>query len=157
VADSDPGQVRMVDVGGKPATLRRAAARAVVELAPQVAARVADATLPKGDAIAVCRVAAIMATKRTPDLLPLCHPIALTRVDVDARVDAGLGRVEFDVICETHDRTGVEMEALTGAAAAALCLYDMTKGLDAGGSVTFVGLLSKSGGKSGDWERTKLP
>ena len=143
----------MVDVGGKPATLRRATARAVVELSREVAARVADASLPKGDALAVCRVAAIMATKKTPDLLPLCHPIALTRVDVDSRVDLETGRVEFDVTCETHDRTGVEMEALTGATAAALCLYDMTKGLDAGGSIEFVGLLAKSGGKSGEWTR----
>jgi cyclic pyranopterin phosphate synthase len=143
----------MVDVGGKPATQRRAVARAVVTLAPEVAARVADAALPKGDALAVCRVAAIMATKRTPDLLPLCHPIGLTRVDVDASVDAERGRVQFDVACETHDRTGVEMEAMTGAMAAALCLYDMTKGLDAAGSIEFVGLLSKSGGKSGDWTR----
>jgi cyclic pyranopterin phosphate synthase len=147
----------MVDVGGKPATLRRATARAIVELSPAVALRVADASLPKGDALSVCRVAAIMATKKTPDLLPLCHPIGLTKVDVDSRVDTESGRVEFDVTCETHDRTGVEMEALTGASAAALCLYDMTKGLDAGGAVRFVGLLSKSGGKSGDWERRQLP
>src|SRR4051794_38314073 len=144
----------MVDVGGKPATLRRALARAVVTLSPEVAARVADAALPKGDALAVCRVAAIMAAKRTPDLLPLCHPIGLTSVEVEVEVDRASGQVRFDVICETTDRTGVEMEAMTAAAAAALCLYDMTKGLDAAGAVELVALVEKSGGKSGDWVRS---
>jgi cyclic pyranopterin phosphate synthase len=143
----------MVDVGGKPVTRRRARARATVTLAAHVLDRLEQGTLPKGDALAVCRVAAIMAAKRTPDILPLCHPIGLTSVDVEVEVDRAARQVHFDVICETTDRTGVEMESMTGASAAALCLYDMTKGLDATGSVGFVGLLSKSGGKSGDWER----
>jgi cyclic pyranopterin phosphate synthase len=115
--------------------------------------RLEDGTLPKGDALAVCRVAAIMAAKRTPDIVPLCHPIALTSVEADVSVDHGGGRVVVDVTCETTDRTGVEMEALTGASAAALCLYDMTKGLDAAGAVEWLGLMEKSGGKSGTWSR----
>jgi cyclic pyranopterin phosphate synthase len=148
------GVARMVDVGGKAVTRRRARARARVSLADHVLERIEDGTLPKGDALAVCRVAAIMATKRTPELLPLCHPIALTSVEVEAVVDRAAGEVRFDVVCETTDRTGVEMEAMTGASAAALCLYDMTKGLDAAGAVEQVALLEKSGGKSGHWTRT---
>jgi cyclic pyranopterin phosphate synthase len=151
VAES-PG-VRMVDVGDKPRTHRRARARAVVRLAPHVLKRLEDGTLPKGDALAVCRVAAIMAAKRTPDIVPLCHPIALTSVEADVSLDHAGGRVVVDVTCETTDRTGVEMEALTGASAAALCLYDMTKGLDAAGAVEWLGLMEKSGGKSGSWSR----
>jgi cyclic pyranopterin phosphate synthase len=147
----------MIDVGAKPVTRRRARARATVSLAREVIERIEERSLPKGDALAVCRVAAIMAAKRTPDILPLCHPIGLTRVDVEVDVDRPAGVVRFDVTCETADRTGVEMEAMTGAAAAALCLYDMTKGLDATGAVHEVLLLEKSGGKSGDWARPAAP
>jgi cyclic pyranopterin phosphate synthase len=150
---SEHGQVQMIDVGDKPVSRRRALARSVVVLAPEVAARVAAADLPKGDALAVCRVAAIMAAKRTPDILPLCHPLPLSHVSVDVEVDAAAGRVSFAVTCETTAQTGVEMEAMTGAAAAALCLYDMTKGLDAAGAIESVALLEKSGGKSGHWVR----
>ncbi len=149
----DAGTVQMIDVGDKPVTRRRAVARALVTLEPQVLERVASASLPKGDALAVCRVAAIMAAKRTPDLLPLCHPIGLTHVEPSLRVDRDAGRVEIDVVCETTDRTGVEMEALTAASAAALCLLDMTKALDPSGAIASVALLEKSGGKSGHWVR----
>jgi cyclic pyranopterin phosphate synthase len=150
---SEPGQVQMIDVGDKPVTRRSALARAVVALAPQVVERVAEGSLPKGDALAVCRVAAIMAAKRTPDVLPLCHPLPLSHVAVDVTIDRDAARVTFDVRCETTAQTGVEKEAMTGAAAAALCLYDMTKGLDAAGRVESVELLEKSGGKSGRWTR----
>jgi cyclic pyranopterin phosphate synthase len=143
----------MIDVGDKPRSRRRARARAVVRLSPDVLDSLEGGTLPKGDALAVCRVAAIMAAKRTPDIVPLCHPIALTSVEAGVAIDHEGGRVVVDVTCETTDRTGVEMEALTGAAAAALCLYDMTKGLDAAGAVEWLGLMEKSGGKSGSWAR----
>jgi cyclic pyranopterin phosphate synthase len=145
--------IQMIDVGAKPVTRRGARARATVRLAPQVLERVAGGTLPKGDALAVCRVAAIMGAKRTPDLVPLCHPIGLTHVGVEVDLDPAAGCVRIDVQCETDDRTGVEMEALTGASAAALCLYDMTKGLDPAGAIESVLLLEKHGGKSGDWRR----
>ena len=145
------GQVQMIDVGEKPVTRRTATARATVVLDPAVARRVAESDLPKGDALTVSRVAAIMAAKRTPDILPLCHPLPLSHVSVEARVDEG--RVVFEVTCETTAQTGVEMEAMTGASAAALCLYDMTKALDPTGAIESVVLLRKSGGKSGDWKR----
>jgi cyclic pyranopterin phosphate synthase len=112
---------------------------------------VREGSLPKGDALAVCRVAAIGGAKRTPDLLPLCHPLALSHVACD--VELGEDTVAFEVTCETTAQTGVEMEAMTGASAAALCLYDMTKSLDATGSIESVLLLRKSGGKSGEWTR----
>ena len=143
--------MQMIDVGDKAVTRRRAVARAVVVLAPSAADRLRDGTLPKGDALTVCRVAAIMAAKRTPDLLPLCHPLPLSHVGVEATQDGT--RVTFDVTCETTAQTGVEMEAMTAAGAAALCLYDMTKGIDATGFIESIALLRKSGGKSGDWER----
>jgi cyclic pyranopterin phosphate synthase len=141
----------MIDVGDKPVTRRRATARAVVRLAPAVVARVREGSLEKGDALAVCRVAAIGGAKRTPDLLPLCHPLALSHVACD--VELGTDTIAFEVTCETTAQTGVEMEAMTGASAAALCLYDMTKSLDPTGSIEFVLLLRKSGGKSGEWTR----
>jgi cyclic pyranopterin phosphate synthase len=147
----------MIDVGDKPVTRRRARARAILRLAPEVLERLEGGSLPKGDALAVSRVAAIMAAKRTPDIVPLCHPIALTSVEADVAVDRMAGRVVVDVTCETTDRTGVEMEALAGASAAALCLYDMTKGLDAAGAVEWLGLIEKSGGKSGTWSRADGP
>jgi cyclic pyranopterin phosphate synthase len=141
----------MIDVGDKPVTRRRATARAVVRLDPSVVARVREGSLEKGDALAVCRVAAIGGAKRTPDLVPLCHPLALSHVACE--VELGAGTVTFEVTCETTAQTGVEMEAMTGASAAALCLYDMTKSLDASGTIESVLLLRKSGGKSGEWTR----
>jgi cyclic pyranopterin phosphate synthase len=141
----------MVDVGDKPVTRRRAVARASVRMPAAVRERVAAGTLPKGDVLATARVAAIMAAKRTPDIVPLCHPLPLTRVDVDAEVvEEG---VDVTVAAETTAQTGVEMEALTGALAAALTVYDMTKGLDPAISIEQAVLLEKSGGKSGEWRR----
>jgi cyclic pyranopterin phosphate synthase len=144
-------RVQMIDVGDKPVTRRRATARATVRLAPEVIRRVRAGELEKGDALAVCRVAAIGGAKRTPDLLPLCHPIGLSHVACGIEIGGEL--VVFEVTCETTAQTGVEMEALTGAAAAALCLYDMTKSLDPTGAIESIVLLSKSGGKSGVWTR----
>jgi cyclic pyranopterin phosphate synthase len=134
----ESGAVRMVDVGAKPAQRRRAVARAVVHMAPETAARLRD--LPKGDALTTAQLAGIMAAKRTSELIPLCHPLPLTHIEVDTRVlDDG---VEIIAAAETTAQTGVEMEALTAASVAALTVYDMAKAIDKG--MTFaVELLEK--------------
>ncbi len=147
------GRARMVDVGDKAVTQRRAVARALVRMAPGTAARLAAGDLPKGDALPVARVAGIMAAKRTPELIPLCHPVALASVAVDVRVDAGTGVAEVTVEATAADRTGVEMEALVAASTAALTLYDMVKAVERGVVVERVELLRKTGGARGDWER----
>jgi cyclic pyranopterin phosphate synthase len=141
----------MVHVGDKPVTARRAVAEAIVSLSDEVAAALFSGSLPKGDAIAVVKVAAIMAAKRTSDLVPLCHPIGLDVVDVT--VDPVAGGARIVVRCEVAARTGVEMEAMTGAAVGAVALYDMVKGLDRGAEIGPVRLLEKSGGRSGEWQR----
>jgi cyclic pyranopterin phosphate synthase len=141
----------MIDVGGKPVTHRRAVARARVTMPAHVAARIEAGTLPKGDVIATARVAGIMAAKRTPDLIPLCHPLPLTMVEVDPALD-GDG-VTITAAAETTAQTGVEMEALTAVVAAALTVYDMTKGIDPAISIERAELVEKSGGKSGHWRR----
>jgi cyclic pyranopterin phosphate synthase len=145
----------MVDVGDKPVTGRRAAARAVVAMTPATAQLLADERLPKGDVLAVARVAGIMAAKRTSGLIPLCHPIALSSVRVDLRVDAGAGRVDVTAETATHDRTGVEMEAMTAASVAALTVYDMVKGVERGVRIQSVELVEKDGGRSGHWTRVE--
>lgn len=141
----------MIDVGDKPVTRRRAVAEARVAIPGEVRRRIAEGTLPKGDVLAVARVAGIMAAKRTPDIVPLCHPLPLTRVDVTPEL-AGEG-VVITASAETTAQTGVEMEALTAALAAALTVYDMTKGLDPAIEITSARLLEKEGGKSGHWRR----
>ena len=147
----DDGNARMVDVGAKPATRRRAVAEATVALSSTAADALFGGTLPKGDALAVVRVAAIQAAKRTSDLIPLCHPLGLDVVDVDiGRSDEG---ARIEVRCEVTARTGVEMEAMTGAAVGALALYDMVKAVDRGAAIGPVRLLEKSGGRSGEWRR----
>ncbi len=134
------GRVRMVDVGGKPLSRRRATARATVGMAPETAARLRD--LPKGDALAAAQLAGVMAAKRTSELIPLCHPLPLSHVDVTVAVrDAS---VEITASVETVAQTGVEMEALTAAAVAALTVYDMAKAVDKGMTVTDVRLLEKT-------------
>jgi cyclic pyranopterin phosphate synthase len=143
------GAARMVDVTGKQVTERRATARAVVTVGPEVVNLLRGAGVPKGDALAVARVAAIAGAKRTPDLIPLCHPIAVHGVDVHIEVmDSG---VEIAVTVRTADRTGVEMEALTGASVGALAIIDMVKGVDRMAAIDRVELLEKSGGRSGTW------
>jgi cyclic pyranopterin monophosphate synthase len=124
----ESGAVRMVDVGGKPAQRRRAVARAIVHMAPETAVRLR--ALPKGDALATAQVAGIMAAKRTAELIPLCHPLPLTHVDV--ALEVGEAQVEIVAAAETTAQTGVEMEALTAAAVAALTVYDMAKAVDKG-------------------------
>ena len=141
----------MVDVSAKDVTLRRAVAEAIVIMSADLADRVFAGDLPKGDASAVVRIAGIMAAKETSRLIPLCHPIALDAVTVDvARAPEG---ARIEVTATTAGRTGVEMEAMTGAAVAALALYDMVKGLERGVTIGPVRLLEKSGGKSGTWQR----
>ncbi len=147
----DRGNVHMVDVGGKPATVRVAVAEAFVSMAPETWQKLFADELKKGDALATIRIAAIQATKRTPDLIPLCHPLAIDRVTVAIEPVESGARIE--VLVGVEARTGVEMEAMTGAAVGALALYDMIKGIDRSASVETVRLLSKSGGKSGDWRR----
>ena len=147
------GTARMVDVGAKAVSRRRAVARATVRMRPETAAIVAAGDAPKGDVLGVARIAGIHAAKRTGELIPLCHPLGLDHVDVDARVDAVAGTVTITAEAAIEARTGVEMEAMTAAAVAALTVYDMVKGLDKGVAIEQVVLLEKSGGRSGTWHR----
>jgi cyclic pyranopterin phosphate synthase len=141
----------MVDVSGKPASVRRAVAAGRVRTTAEVVGLLRSGAVPKGDALAVARLAGIMGAKRTPDLVPLCHPIALHSVSVDLTVvDDG---VEITAVTKTADRTGVEMEALTAVATAGLALVDMIKAVDPAASVDGVRVLRKEGGKTGEWVR----
>jgi cyclic pyranopterin phosphate synthase len=147
----DAGHARMVDVTEKTPTVRAATAEAFVRCAPAVVAALRSDAVPKGDVLAVARIAGIQAAKRTPDLLPLAHVIGVHGAEVDLTVtDDG---VAIRATVRTADRTGVEMEALTAASVAALAVIDMVKGLDKSVSIEHVRLLSKSGGRSGDWVR----
>jgi cyclic pyranopterin phosphate synthase len=145
----EQGRARMVDVSAKPETERVATAGCRVLLAPATLELLASGGLPKGDALAVARVAGIMGAKRTPDLIPLCHPLPITGVEVDLVPEAGGVRVTATV--RTTGRTGVEMEALTAAATAALALYDMVKGVQRDVTVEDLRLLAKRGGRSGEY------
>lgn len=147
----DTGAAHMVDVAGKDVTLRRAVAEAHLVMSDAVRRRLFAGDLPKGDAVAAVRVAAIMGAKATPSLIPLAHPIGLDSVSVAVEETTDGARIQ--VTCSVRARTGVEMEAMTGAAAGALTLYDMVKGLDRGAEVQTVRLVSKSGGRSGEWNR----
>jgi cyclic pyranopterin phosphate synthase len=147
------GQASMVDVGDKPATERRARARAVVRVSPDTAATVEAGNAPKGDVIGVARIAGIQAAKRTSELIPLCHPLALSYVGVEGRIDTAAGEIELIAEARTTGPTGVEMEALTAASVAALTVYDMVKGVERGAQIAEVALLEKSGGRSGHWQR----
>ncbi|MGA0862633.1 MAG: cyclic pyranopterin monophosphate synthase MoaC [Ilumatobacteraceae bacterium] len=147
----EQGRARMVDVGGKAVTRRRAVARGVVSMNPATAAAIAGGTLPKGDVLAVARVAGIQAAKRTSDLVPLCHPLPLTAVAVELEVTGSA--VEITATVETTGQTGVEMEALTAVSVAALTVYDMCKSADKEMSIGEVALWEKSGGRSGEYRR----
>ena len=141
----------MIDVGAKPKTERVAVARGFVSMAPATLARIRRGDVEKGDVLAAARLAGVMAAKRTPDLVPLCHPISLSAVDVSA--DPRRGGVEVVASVRTVDRTGVEMEALTAVCAACLTVYDMLKRYERGMRIEAVELLQKSGGRTGDWQR----
>jgi cyclic pyranopterin monophosphate synthase len=145
------GEARMVDIGGKAATRRRAVARARLEAQPETVAAIQGGELKKGDALAVARVAGIMAAKKTSELIPLCHPIALSKVTVE--IEGAGDWLQVLATAETTGPTGVEMEALTAASVAALTLYDMAKGMDRGMRIASIELVEKSGGKSGDFRR----
>jgi cyclic pyranopterin monophosphate synthase len=147
------GTARMVDVGDKPATDRRAVARAVVRMSPETAAKVAAGDAPKGDVLGAARIAGVLAAKRTGELIPLCHPLGLDHLDVDAVVDAAAGTVTLTAEARVTARTGVEMEAMTAVSVAALTVYDMVKGLERGVEIAEVVLVEKSGGRSGTWRR----
>jgi cyclic pyranopterin phosphate synthase len=140
----------MVDVGDKRVTDRRAVARAVVRMSPDTAAAVARGNAPKGDVVSTARIAGIQAAKRTAELIPLCHPLPLSFVDV--RIEVRDDRVEIETEARTSGQTGVEMEALTAASVAALTVYDMVKGIERGVEIAEVVLLEKSGGRH-DWRR----
>jgi len=148
----ESGEARMVDVGGKQPTERRAAARAVVRMSPETARVLAAGDAPKGDVLGTARIAGIQAAKRTAELIPLCHTIPLSFVGVEAGVDAGAGTVTLTAEARTVAATGVEMEALTAASVAALTVYDMVKGIERGVEIAEVVLLEKTGGKE-DWRR----
>ncbi len=153
----EAGRARMVDVAGKDVTRRTAVAGCRVVMSPATAARVADGDLPKGDALPVVRLAGIQAAKRTPELIPLCHQVALTSVDVEVAIDADSGVATLEATATAADRTGVEMEALVACTTAALTVYDMVKGVERGVTIGSVRLVAKSGGKSGDWVRHDPP
>lgn len=145
------GEARMVDVGGKEVTARAAAASAFVAMSAATVALLREGRTPKGDVLAVARIAGIQAAKRTPELIPLCHAIALTKVTVECAVEDGGVRVR--ATAEARDRTGVEMEALTAASVASLTLYDMLKGVDRAMVIERIALDEKLGGRTGHWQR----
>jgi cyclic pyranopterin phosphate synthase len=146
------GNARMVDVGDKAETERVAVARATVTMRPETLQLIQDKAVKKGDVLAVAQLAGIMAAKRTPDLIPLCHPLALTSVQVTLTCDVARACVDIEATCKLTGRTGVEMEALTAASVAALTVYDMCKAADRGMTITDLRLVHKSGGKSGRFE-----
>ena len=148
--DAD-GHARMVDVSAKAETLREATARGRVLMLPATLALIVDGQMPKGDVLAVARVAGIMAAKRTPDLIPLCHPIQIAGVEVVLTPDAASSTIEIEATVRTTGQTGVDMEALTAVSVAALTVYDMCKGVERGMRIEAVRLVAKSGGKSGDY------
>ncbi len=151
------GRARMVDVGAKPATERRAVARAAVRVSPETARKVLAGDAPKGDVLGVARIAGIQAAKRTAELIPLCHPLPLSFVGVEASIDAPTGEITLTAEARTTGPTGVEMEAMTAASVAALTVYDMVKGIERGAEIAEVVLLEKSGGRSGHWTRSASP
>jgi cyclic pyranopterin phosphate synthase len=148
------GRARMVDVGEKPITRRVCVARGEVRMAPETLARISEGTLPKGDVLATARLAGIQAAKRTDEWIPLCHSLPLDAIEIGLIPDPGGGRVVIEARAQAHGRTGVEMEALVAVSAAGLTIYDMCKAIDRGMTLGEVQLVSKSGGKSGEWTRS---
>ena len=147
----DDGEARMVDVSDKEITDRIATARGTVLMAPETLKLILDGAVKKGDVISVARLAGIMAAKKTADLIPLCHPLALNNVDVDLTCDPARNAVDIEATCRVGGRTGVEMEALTAVSVAALTIYDMCKAVDRGMRLTDIRLVHKAGGKSGEY------
>ena len=148
----ETGAARMVDVGGKPETARSATASGVIRMSERALSAIRDGDGPKGDVLAAARIAGIMAAKKTAELIPLCHPLAISGVTVDLTL--GDHAVEISATVRTTDRTGVEMEALTAVSIAALTVVDMVKAVDKAAVITDVRVEAKTGGKSGDWSRS---
>ena len=148
------GEAHMVDVGDKPASVRRAVAEGRILMQAATLAKIRDGGHKKGDVLGIARVAGIMAAKKTADLVPLCHPLALTRVDIDLVSETEPAAVHCRATVETRGQTGVEMEALTAVQIALLTVYDMCKAIDRGMTIDQVRLIEKQGGKSGHWQRT---
>jgi cyclic pyranopterin phosphate synthase len=146
----ESGRARMVDVGGKPDTCRVAVAKGEVRMRPQTLKLIEEGKVGKGDVLAVAQVAGIMAAKRTPDIIPMCHPLLITSVTLDFEILRETSTIEITATTQTKGATGVEMEALTAVAVAALTIYDMVKAVDRGVHISNVRLIRKSGGKSGD-------
>ncbi|WP_319558189.1 cyclic pyranopterin monophosphate synthase MoaC [Thiomicrorhabdus sp.] len=149
----EKGQARMVDVGDKAHTQREATATASIFMQPETLQMIVEGKHKKGDVMATARIAGIMAAKRTPDLIPMCHPLMITSVKVELTPDPERSCVEISATCKTVGQTGIEIEALTSASVAALTLYDMCKAVDRGMVIDQVKLLEKKGGKSGHWQR----
>lgn len=154
-ADETANATQMIDVGGKDDTQREAVAEGTIVMRPETVRMVRDATLPKGNALETARVAAIMAAKRTPDIIPLCHPLLITHAGCDFECDVEGGTIRVTTRVRCRGKTGVEMEALTAASAALLTIYDMTKGVDDTLEIRAVRLLQKRGGKSGEFLRSE--
>ena len=146
----EQGKAKMVDVGDKDVTSREAVARGHVSIQPETARLIKEGLMKKGDVLTIAQLAGIMGAKKTSELIPLCHPLPLDRVDVDLKLDETEGRIEITATAKTTARTGVEMEALTAVSVAALTLYDMCKSVDRGMRIEAVRLVKKSGGRSGD-------
>ena len=146
------GEAHMVDIGDKDSSLRRALASGRISMRAETLAMIQQGGHKKGDVLGIARIAGIMATKRTADLIPLCHPLSLTHVSIEFNIDEQQGAIECQVVTETRGQTGVEMEALTGVQVTLLTIYDMCKAVDRGMTIADVHLLEKSGGKSGHWK-----
>jgi len=147
----EEGRVQMVNVGDKPDTERIAVARGQVQMHPETLRLISEGGIPKGDVLAVAQVAGIMAAKRTADLIPLCHPLLLTKIDVAFRIDEETSSIEITATVRNRGKTGVEMEALTAVSVAALTIYDMAKAVEKTMTIDNIRLVFKSGGKSGEW------
>jgi len=152
----DQGRARMVDVGGKPVSERSASAEGAVRMSREAFEQVAAQGLAKGDVLGVAEIAGVMGAKRTGDLIPLCHPLSLDLVQVEARLEPELPGVRITAVAKATGRTGVEMEALTAVAVACLTVYDMVKAVDRGMVIEDLRLVNKSGGTRGDWHRSTL-
>ena len=150
----DSGAAHMVDVGDKAVTLREATATGAVRMLPATLEAIRQGAMKKGDVIATARIAGIMAAKRTHELIPLCHPLALTKISVEISIDEALPGLRVTATCRLNGQTGVEMEALTAASVACLTIYDMAKAIDRGMTIGEIRLIAKSGGKSGTWRES---
>lgn len=147
------GNAHMVDIGDKANTERTAVVEGFIQLKPETLQLIAEKGHKKGDVLAVARLAAIMGAKKTPDLIPLCHPIAITHIDIDFTLDKKNSKVRCEVTCKTVGKTGIEMEALVACNTALMTIYDMCKAVDRGMTISSVRLLEKCGGVSGDWQQ----